>query len=149
MQNYLLLITPFVAAAVAQAIKISLVKKNKMRLRDFFAFTYAGMPSGHSAFVISLVTIIGLVETVSSGLFALSLAFAVIIINDALKLRMYLGQQGGVINILVKDLRDDQFLDEKYPKMKDRIGHTIKEVIAGSILGIIVAILMYEIFFIV
>ncbi|MFA5420562.1 MAG: divergent PAP2 family protein [Patescibacteria group bacterium] len=148
MQNYIILITPFIAAATAQAIKIVLIKKNKMKIRDFFAFTYAGMPSGHSAFVVSLVTIIGLVETAQSGLFALSLAFAVIIINDALKLRMYLGQQGGVINVLVKDLKDDQFLNEKYPKMKDKIGHTLKEVVAGSLLGIIISILIYQFFFI-
>ncbi|PKM91715.1 hypothetical protein CVU82_00715 [Candidatus Falkowbacteria bacterium HGW-Falkowbacteria-1] len=146
MNSYLILITPFVAVITAQALKIILNKKNKMKWKDFFALTYAGMPSGHSAFVISLVTIIGLVEGFDSGLFAMSLAFAVIVINDALKLRMYLGQQGGIINILVEDLSEDQFLDQKYPKMKERIGHTKIEVLAGSMLGIMIAISLYLLF---
>ncbi len=143
MSDYIILLTPFISAAIAQGLKISLSKRNKMKLRDFFAFTYAGMPSGHSAFVMSLVTIIGLVEGLKSPLFALSIAFAVIVINDALKLRMYLGQQGETINILVEDLNEDQFLDQKYPKMKERIGHTKREVLAGSFLGIIIAIVIY------
>lgn len=146
MSNYIILTTPFIAAAIAQGLKIALKKKNKMKLRDFFAFTYAGMPSGHSAFVVSLVTIMGLVEGLNSPLFALSIAFAVIVINDALKLRMYLGQQGETINILVEDLDEDQFLDQKYPKMKEKIGHTKKEVLAGSCLGVIVAIIIYILF---
>ncbi len=143
MSDYIILLTPFISTAIAQGLKISLSKRNKMKLRDFFAFTYAGMPSGHSAFVMSLVTIIGLVEGLKSPLFALSIAFAVIVINDALKLRMYLGQQGETINILVEDLNEDQFLDQKYPKMKERIGHTKREVLAGSCLGIIIAIVIY------
>ncbi|MCK9439090.1 MAG: divergent PAP2 family protein [Patescibacteria group bacterium] len=146
MSNYIILLTPFIAAAVAQALKISLSKRNKMKIRDFFAFTYAGMPSGHSAFVVSLVVIMGLVEGLDSPLFALSIAFAVIVINDALKLRMYLGQQGETINILVEDLDEDQFLDQKYPKMKERIGHTKREVLAGSCLGIAIAIIIYFLF---
>lgn len=146
MSHYIILLTPFIAAAIAQALKISLNKRNKMKIRDFFAFTYAGMPSGHSAFVISLVTIMGLVEGLKSPLFALSIAFAVIVINDALKLRMYLGQQGETINILVEDLDEDQFLDQKYPKMKERIGHTKREVLAGSCLGALIAVIIYFLF---
>lgn len=143
--DYTILLTPFVAAAIAQAIKISLTKRNKMKIKDFFAFTYAGMPSGHSAFVVSLVTIIGLSEGIKSPLFALATAFMVIVINDALKLRMYLGQQGEAINILIEDLDEDQFLDQKYPKMKERIGHTKKEVLAGSLLGLAIAIIIFTI----
>ncbi len=146
MFDYLILFTPFASAAIAQAIKISLKQRNKLKLRDFFAFTYAGMPSGHSAFVMSLVVIMGLTQGWHSPIFAMSLAFAVIVINDALKLRMYLGQQGETINILVEDLDEDQFLDQKYPKMKEKIGHTKREVLAGSILGVLISCLAYFLF---
>lgn len=146
MNSYLILVAPFVAAITAQALKVVLSKRNKMTWRDFFALSYAGIPSGHSAFVVALVIMVSLVEGFDSSLFAVSLVFAVIVINDALKLRMYLGQQGEIINVLVEDLREDQFLDQNYPKMKERIGHTKIEVLAGSILGVITAILLYLIF---
>jgi uncharacterized protein len=143
MSIYYLLITPFIAAIIAQVIKIILKKKNKMKAEDLIRFSYSGMPSGHSAFVSSLVTIIGLSEGVKTPIFALALAFAVLVINDALRLRQYLGEQGAMINILIKDLTEDHFLDEKYPTLKERIGHTIIESIAGIILGIIVGLLMF------
>jgi hypothetical protein len=143
MKSYIILITPIIAATVAQIIKVLLVRKNKMTFKDLIKFSYAGMPSGHSAFTISLVTIIALTQGIDSPLFALSLAFAIIVINDALRLRQYISQQGAVINILIKDLNDDQFLDEKYPLLKERIGHTKLEVMAGMILGMIIGLLMF------
>ncbi|HPT08730.1 MAG TPA: divergent PAP2 family protein [bacterium] len=143
MKSYIILITPLIAAVIAQIIKVLLIRKNKMSLKDLLKFSYAGMPSGHSAFTMSLVTIIALTQGLSSPLFALSLAFAIIVINDALRLRQYMSQQGAVINILIKDLNDDQFLDEKYPLLKERIGHTKLEVMAGMILGMTIGLIMF------
>lgn len=143
MNLYLIILTPFISAAAAQIIKIILGKRNKMKIKDFFKMSYAGMPSGHSAFVASLTTIIGLTEGFQSSLFALTLAFAIIVINDALKLRQYLGQQGAILNILIKDLKEDQFLDEKYPILKEKIGHTKIEVLAGTLLGIAIGIIFF------
>lgn len=143
MNLYLIILTPFISATIAQMIKISLGQRNKMKIKDLFRMTYAGMPSGHSAFVASLTTIIGLTEGFNSSLFALTVAFAVVVINDALKLRQYLGQQGAILNILIKDLKEDQFLDEKYPILKERIGHTKIEVLAGILLGVVIGIIIF------
>ncbi len=143
MNLYLIILTPFFSAATAQIIKIMLSRRNKMKLIDLIKFSYAGMPSGHSAFVSSLATIIGLTQGITSPIFALTLAFTVIVINDALKLRQYLGQQGAIVNVLIKDLKEDQFLDEKYPILKERIGHTKIEVIAGCLLGIAIGIIIF------
>lgn len=146
MNLYFILLTPFISAAIAQVMKIMLSHRNNMKLVDLIKFSYAGMPSGHSAFVSSLVVIIGLTQGITSPIFALTIAFAVIVINDALKLRQYLGQQGAIINVLIKDLKDDQFLDEKYPILKERIGHTKIEVLAGCLLGIAIGIIIFIIF---
>ena len=83
MKSYIILLTPIVAALIAQIVKILVVKKNKMTFKDLMKFSYAGMPSGHSAFTISLVTIIALTQAIHSVLFAVSFAFAIIVINDA------------------------------------------------------------------
>ena len=143
MNPYLMLLTPFIAAASAQFIKVFISHSKEMKIKDIFKLTYAGMPSGHSAFVFSLLTVIGLSQGLDSPIFLLTLVFALIVINDALKLRRYLGKQGEVINTLIKDLQEDQFLDEKYPLLRERIGHTIIETLVGSLLGISVSLIMF------
>lgn len=143
MADYLVLFAPFLSGMLAQAIKISLKKRNNLKLKDFFLFTYAGMPSGHSAFVVSLSVTMGLTQGWNSPIFVLALVFSILTISDALKLRRYLGQQGEAINTLVDDLSDDQFLDQKYPKMKEKVGHTKREVLAGAALGAFISCAFY------
>lgn len=146
--QYLVLLVPFAAAATAQIIKISIKQRGRqMKIRDFFVFTYAGMPSGHSALMISMTTIVGLTQGFSSPFFAVSFVAAIVIINDALRLRSYLGQHGEVLNVLVKDLKDDDVLDKRYPHLLEKIGHTKKEVLAGCALGISVSLIAYLLFY--
>jgi len=145
--HHLVLIVPFAAAALAQGIKISIRQKGqKLTIKDFFVFTYAGMPSGHSALVVSLTTIIALTEGLYSPLFAICLVFSAIIIADAMGLRNYLGQHGHTLNILVKDLKNDEVLEHRYPTLLEKIGHTPRQVLAGSVLGLIISFLFYFLF---
>jgi acid phosphatase family membrane protein YuiD len=141
---YLTLITPIVAAALAQLIKQFTIKKHRFKFKNFFA--YSGMPSGHSSVVVSLATIIALQEGVDSPIFAMSVVLTLLIITDAIGLRSYLGSHGKILNILVKDLDEDEFLDKKYPKLLEKIGHTPLEVLAGSILGFAVSLLVWTMF---
>jgi len=116
----------------------------KITFRDIFA--YSDMPSGHSAVVSSLVAIIALVHGLDSSYFAISFVFATIVIVDAIGLRNYLGQHGKTLNILVKDLHEDSFLDFSYPKLLEKIGHTPLQVMVGTIIGVVVSILGYSFF---
>jgi hypothetical protein len=93
--------------------------------------------------VVSLAAIIGLESGVNSTLFAISVILAIIVIRDALGIRRYLGQHGKIINILVKDLKDDEVLDEHYPHLLERIGHTPAQVVAGSLLGFVISLLVF------
>lgn len=146
-KEYLILLTPFVAAGIAQVIKISIKQRGRQfRAKDFFKFTYSGMPSGHTALIVATVTIIGLTQGMASPMFAFSFVVAMVIINDAIRLRNYLGQHGEILNVLVKDLKDDNVLDEKYPKLLENIGHTPAQVIVGTLIGVVTALLMYFIF---
>lgn len=136
---YLYLILPIVAFGIAQLSKVLLKsRKKKIHLLDFFA--YSDMPSGHTAVVTALATTIGFMEGVSSPIFALSFVFASVVITDAIGLRNYLGQHGKTLNVLVKDLREDEFLDNRYPKLLEHIGHTPLQVIIGALIGIIVSL---------
>jgi acid phosphatase family membrane protein YuiD len=91
------------------------------------------MPSTHSAFVSALIVTTGHYYGVNSGAFLVAFSLSIIIFDDALRLRMYLGDQGRYLNNLVQDLKIDQ---KKFPRLKERVGHRTSEVIVGIIYGI-------------
>ncbi len=103
-----------------------------------------GMPSSHAAFVSTLSTLVGLKYGFNSDLFAIVAVFSLIIIYDASGVRRAVGEQANVINRLIKHLditrleRDKELLKKD---LKELIGHTPFEVLAGTLLGVIVALL--------
>ena len=136
---YHILILPLIAGLIAQILKFfTRSNQQKIKLKNIMA--YSGMPSGHSAMVVSLATIIGLEEGLNSPLFALCVILTIIVIRDALGIRRYLGQHGRTLNALVKDLKEDKYLDDQYPHLLERIGHTPLQVIAGSALGLAISL---------
>jgi len=103
------------------------------------------MPSGHAATVSSLATIVGLIEGWHSPLFAISFIVAFLTIRDAVGIRMYLGEHGKTLNRLVQDLDEDKMLDQKYPHLLERIGHTPLQVTVGAIFGILISLVGFYI----
>jgi len=142
---YIYILTPIVAFIIAQGAKVFLRSfHHKITWHDVFA--YSDMPSGHTAVTVSLVTILGLRLGISSPIFAVAFVFATIVITDAIGLRNYLGQHGKTLNVLVKDLKEDEFLDRSYPKQLERIGHTPFQVIVGAFVGILTSLVSFFIF---
>lgn len=135
---YQIILLPVISAIVAQAGKF-FVKSNQLKPGFKNLAAYSGMPSGHSATVISLATIIGLKEGFHTSLFAISIVLAIIVIRDAIGIRQYLGQHGKILNILVKDLKDDDVLEQEYPHLLEKIGHTPAQVAVGSIIGFLIS----------
>jgi len=139
---YQILITPLVAAAIAQLSKF-FISTNHLKAGFTNLVAYSGMPSGHSALMVSLVTIVGLKLGLEDPLFAVCLVLTILVLRDAVGLRRYLGQHGKVLNILVKDLKEDEVLDYKYPELLEKIGHTPAQVAVGSLIGFLVSLLSY------
>jgi uncharacterized protein len=130
-KNYIIIAVPVAVGLFTQTLKFILYSlKNGLKWTYFF--THGHMPSAHTAFVVSTLTSIGYFEGINSGVFALAFIFAFIIIDDALRLRMYLGDQGRYLNMLINELPVDK---RKFPRLKERIGHRISEVIVGGIIG--------------
>lgn len=143
--KHIYLICPIIAFILAQGTKVFIQSfSRKITWRHVFA--YSDMPSGHTSVVVSLVVIIGLSETAASPLFAAAFVYAMIVITDAVGLRNYLGQHGKTLNILVKDLKEDEFLDKSYPKLLERIGHTPLQVLIGGLVGALTSLIGYWIF---
>ncbi len=142
---YIYILTPIVAFSLAQGAKVILRSfKHRITWRDIFA--YSDMPSGHTAVVVSLVTILGLGLGASSPVFAAAFVYAAIVITDAVGLRNYLGLHGKTLNVLVKDLKEDEFLDQSYPKQLERIGHTPLQVLIGALVGFLTSLLSFWLF---
>ena len=136
-------ILPIAAGLTAQIIKF-FIRGNKQKFNFKNILAYSGMPSGHSAMVVSLAVIIALTEGWQSPIFALSAIFAIIIIRDAVGIRRYLGEHGKILNTLVKNLEDEYVItEEKYPHLLERIGHTPAQALAGAAIGFLVSIFGY------
>ena len=97
-----------------------------------YAMTHGHMPSAHTGFAMALVTSVGYYEGLGSGAFAVAIALAIIVIDDALRLRIYMGDQGRRLNFIIEQLKIDK---KEFPRLKERVGHRKSEVIVGAILG--------------
>ena len=139
---YQIIILPIISGLLAQFIKM-FIRQNKLKVSLKNLSAYSGMPSGHSATVSSLATIIGLTQGFDSPLFAISAILATLIMRDAIGIRRYLGEHGRILNVLVKDLDEDKMLDEKYPRLLEKIGHTPWQVLVGALLGISISLIGY------
>jgi len=142
---YIYLLSPIVAFVLAQGIKVALrSRKHKLSWHDFVG--YSDMPSSHTAIVVSLAVIAGLKAGVASPFFAASFVLATVVISDALVLRNYMGAQGKELNVLVEDLKEDDFLDRRYPKQAEHTGHTPLQVLMGALLGAAVSAIGFLLF---
>lgn len=128
--------TPVLAWFLAQSIKFFLYyfKNKKFDFRKMI--DSGGMPSSHTAFTVSLATIVGIHNGFSSDVFAVSVVFSLIVMADAAGVRRAAGKQAAVLNKLVNSSGHIQ-LDKQ---LKELLGHTPVEVLAGAALGIITGI---------
>lgn len=141
------LLTSLSGWAVAQVLKviINAIVYKKYDWRRLFGD--GGMPSGHSATVSSLACITGLVYGLSSFEFAFTMILAIIVCHDAMGVRMETGKQSMVLNEIIESF-DIIFSDELAEvKLKEMVGHTMPQVLTGIALGIVDAIIVYNIFF--
>lgn len=124
---------PIFTWLVAQSFKFifDLIKNKEVDFRKFISS--GGMPSSHTAFTVSLTTIIGIHNGFGSDIFAVSTIFSLIVMADAAGLRRAAGKQAEVLNKLVNSNEHIQ-LDKE---LKVLLGHTPIEVIVGAALGII------------
>src|SRR4030065_136177 len=126
-----MVLIPIAVGGILLALKF-IIFSAKHGVKWEYFFSHGHMPSFHTGFVISILTSIGYYQGATSGVFALATIFSIIIIDDALRLRVYLGDQGRYLNRLIQELPIDK---NKFPRLKERIGHRLNEVLIGGVLG--------------
>ena len=95
-----------------------------------------GMPSGHTASFVGLSMYLGMTYGFLSSIFALAACTTIIVVYDAVNVRYAVGEQGKLLNVIVMDNNYNK------RKVKEVEGHTIPQVIVGTIIGIIIGFLI-------
>lgn len=141
------LITSVSSWFIAQVVKVIIhwVIYKKLDIERFYGD--GGMPSGHSATVSSLMVVCGLACGTGSAEFALSAILALIVCHDAMGVRRETGKQAVLLNELAKAF--SALADEKLPevKLKEFVGHTPIQVIAGILIGLLNGLVMHALLF--
>ena len=137
--NRIFIIT-LIVWVLAQATKvvIGVFKEKRFNFRWFIGT--GGMPSSHTAGASAMATCVGLSQGFESVIFALAACFAMVTMFDAQGVRRATGQQATVLNKMMDDIWKGQ-LEEK--RLKELVGHTPIQVLAGFIFGIFCALILY------
>ena len=124
---------------LAQALKIPvhyLVEKEW----DWHRFHGSGgMPSSHTAMVVSASIMLGALNGFDSPLFAIAIVFSSVVMYDATGVRRETGRQAEIINQILQDV-----LINGRPisnvELKELVGHKPIEVACGAVLGVLIAV---------
>ena len=127
-----IIFVPSLAFMVTVIVKWITIKLETWKVDISRTFWSGWMPSSHSAVVVSLAAAMAIKYWFGSDLFAIVLAFTVIILYDAMNVRFEAWLHASAIN---------QSLWEK--RFKESLWHLPSEAFAGSAIWIIVAVLLY------
>ena len=132
-----MLLIPLAAWCVAQVLKVLISSIRDRRLNFSQLITTGGMPSSHAALVCALATAAAIVHGVDSAVFAIAALFALVVMSDATGVRKTVGTQSTMLNRILDELFKGK--PEFEQRVRELIGHTIFEVSAGAVLGILLA----------
>ena len=136
------IIAAIVAWFAAQVLKviIELITEKNFELSRLVGA--GGMPSSHSSFVAALATSVARVSGLGSATFAVAAALALVVMYDAAGVRRASGQHAKLLNWMLDNWYGSDPEDEFSKKMKELIGHTPLEVLAGAVLGLIIGLVL-------
>jgi acid phosphatase family membrane protein YuiD len=137
------LIAVLAAWLIAQGLKIPTEYLRSRRWMWAMFFAAGGMPSSHSALLVSGTLAVGLYYGFDNPLFGIATAITMIVAHDASGVRRQAGMHAERINLLFEELLKGHMWDEN--DLKEVIGHTPLEVAGGIILGLIIAFVQWRI----
>ncbi|MFB9329645.1 divergent PAP2 family protein [Paenibacillus aurantiacus] len=144
------LMAALLSIVLAQIVKVP-IKLIATRSWDVgLGFSTGGMPSSHSAAVVSLATAIGIVDGVSSSGFAIAVIVSAITMYDAMGIRRHAGMHASLINRIARTipmLHHDADTKKPREELKELLGHRPIEVLAGAFFGAAVSVVYYWIVF--
>lgn len=148
MNSIYALLAALLANVIAQVLKPVFLYLRTQKVDIHQCIACGGFPSSHSSTVTALTLAIGLSEGFDSTLFAITCVFSFIVVYDATNVRYYAGRNIQLTKQLISDLetlKGLKFSDPIYQeKIKSVLGHKVIEVLGGIVLGVVVALVLYE-----
>ena len=139
--NYIINLA-FISWSLAQVIKTLLTLIQVKEFRAERLFGAGGMPSSHSSTVCAMATASGLLYGLDSFAFAVTVIIAIIVMHDAMGVRLETGKQAKLLNEIVESFRTMNGKKLAEEKLKEFVGHTPLQVLMGALLGILIGFLM-------
>jgi|SRR5690554_902368 len=144
------LITSLAAMFIAQVSKFFIDGFINKKLNESILISTGGMPSSHSALVTALFVSIGMFDyhynnTLSIG-FTISFVIALVVIHDSMGIRLEASKHAMELNVIKYRLNLIENIDIEEKKLKEKLGHKPKEVLAGILLGAFVGVIGFFIF---
>jgi uncharacterized protein len=135
------LMLALLAMTTAQAFKFGSTLISRRRVDFTRLVGTGGMPSAHSASVTALAMAAGLSEGWNSPLFGVAAFFALVVMYDATGIRRAAGRQAQVLNRMLEELKEYHTLEAE--RLKELLGHTPLEVLAGAAYGAFLALALH------
>ncbi len=139
-----ILIAGIVGWASAQVLKvlIFLIVNKRFQLERLVGD--GGMPSAHSSTVTAVAISSGIECGFSSPVFAVAMIMAIVVMHDAMGVRLETGKQAKALNELLDVMNKIGGTElSNIEKFKEFVGHTPFQVVMGCILGFVIAILLH------
>ena len=136
-----ILMNGLIAWAVAQVLKTIIFTILNHRFDISRLFGDGGMPSGHSATVTAMAVSSGIIYGLGSFEFAVTAILAIIVMHDAMGVRLETGKQAKMINDIVELLLNQNQKLTQEEQLKELVGHTPLQVFFGGLLGVLVAVI--------
>ena len=144
MKDYAYIFVPFVSLIICQLIKFTIESLKYKQLQWTRLFNGAGgMPSSHTTFSFSLLTLVGHTLGIKDPIFAVVLIFSFIVSYDAIGVRFESGKQAAAINDIVDELGKNRRKKLNIDILKEQLGHKLSEVVGGVILGFATGSIFY------
>lgn len=143
-----MLIAPILAWLTAQILKTII---NFILTKEFNPERLVGsggMPSSHSATVVGLMYATAYCKGFSGFEFPMATAMAIIVMYDAMNVRMETGKQAVILNLFLKNeeimkhLKDAEKGEWAKIILKEYVGHTPVQVLGGILVGIFIGYLV-------
>ena len=132
---------------VCQIIKFVIASVKNKALEWYYFKTTGGFPSSHSGFVVCLTISLGMFQWHDldrlDWSFAVAVVFSVIVLHDAMGVRLEASKHAKILNNMTADLPIEEKKKLGFGQkgfLKEMLGHKGFEVLGGILMGIIFAI---------
>ena len=131
-------VSAFLAGGLAQLVKMLLAWRRTRKFHAGFLSEPGGMPSAHSALVTALAVAVGLTEGFDSHSAMIAVGLGTITMADAVSIRRAAGEHARLLNRIVSRLDAQERFEAE--RLRERLGHRRREVVAGIVFGALVAL---------